>query len=160
MTYECLCGEYPDDCQGIRCEHKGERMPVWRKSRKKDPTVNDVTPEQSVQQTLIDALGWRKWLWWHIPKRSYRTKCQKCGHLNPPADINRGLADLIALGPPGRTRYPRLLWCEVKTQDGVVRPEQQQALDVLADMPQEIIRSGVCRPSDLDQWLRIIGGQE
>jgi hypothetical protein len=82
--------------------------------------------EQQLQESveeLAALLGW--WAWHDQDSRRNRA----------------GLPDLILV------RRNRLMWCELKTQDGRIRPEQRHVLAMLQTAGQVV---HLWRPSD---WL-------
>jgi len=87
--------------------------------------------EQELQDAVIATAQVHGWWWWHVPD-SRRT--------------NPGLPDLILIKPP------RVLFVELKTAKGRVRPEQDHVLGLLDQC--HTIASGVVRPDDLEQIQR------
>ena len=139
----------------------------YRSTRKARPTLHDLTPEASVQETLCQALHLHGWRWWHFPKQAYGgNKCRQCGAQAPPAGIPPGWPDLIGI-KAGRhdTDDPpvRLVVIECKAEGEKPTVDQAEVLGyfyLLAglafwdDTP--IIEAGVCMPSSLDAWLEMI----
>lgn len=60
-------------------------------------------------------------------------------------------------GPTGE-RAPRLVFAELKSQQGKVRPEQQAWLDALSDMPG--VEVYVWRPADFDEIAEVLTGRK
>jgi len=52
---------------------------------------------------------------------------------------------------------PRLVFAELKSQDGPVRPEQRAWLDALSDVPG--VEVYLWRPSDYDEIVRVLTGR-
>lgn len=89
--------------------------------------------EASFMLEVTDALTLHKWAWWHDAYSRWN---------------KRGLPDLIAVRPP------RLLFLELKAEDGRVTREQQEWLALLALIPGVVAR--VVRPSDWPEVERLL----
>lgn len=101
------------------------------------PAASNIAPmlarltERQFQAIVVAGLKQRGYIVWTVPDMRKTT---------------RGLPDLIAVHP---TRVPRrVLFWELKTQTGRVRPEQRVALAALGDVYG--VDARVIRPSD---WL-------
>ena len=86
-------------------------------------------PERVFQAHVVRALRDRGWIVWTVPNMTMTT---------------RGLPDVIAVHPTAVPR--RVLFYELKSQTGRVRPEQKVALAALGDVPG--IDARIVRPSD------------
>ena len=99
------------------------------------PRTNREIPEADFQRYITDLLDLGDWRWYHTHDARRSAK---------------GFPDLVAV------RLSRLVFIEVKTERGRVRPEQTTWLD-------DLRLSGRCecylwRPSDSDEARRIILG--
>jgi hypothetical protein len=147
----------------LRSSLMSHRPARYRATRKKTPTLCDLTPEASVQHTLEQALTLYHWLWWSFPARAYSgSKCPACGTQAPRTGIHPGWPDLVALGPRDAL-VPRLLAIEVKAHGQTPTTDQDTVLDLFARLgcfsfydEAPLIESGVCSPSTLDAWLEQI----
>lgn len=92
--------------------------PVW-----------DAMSEAEFQQHVEDALKTRGYLYWHV---------------RDPRLMKAGLPDIIAVHP---TKLPRrVLFFELKTMQGRVKPKQREALAALADVYG--VDARIIRPSE------------
>jgi len=90
--------------------------------------------ERDLQETLVAAARYLGWASYH----TYDSRRSQAG-----------FPDLTLV------RDGRLVFLELKTEKGRLRPEQQTWLDALAEVPGVVAR--VVRPADLDDvldWLR------
>lgn len=105
----------------------GESKPI---QQGKNPILASLS-EREFQRHVVDGLKQRGFLVWTIPDMRKTTA---------------GLPDIIAVHP---TRVPRrVLFWELKTATGRVRPEQRRALAALSDVYG--VDARVIRPAD---WL-------
>jgi hypothetical protein len=103
--------------------------------------------ESDFQQHVIDVaeqLGYRHW---HDNATNAPRRCSACGVVRRLPRNTAGFLDLILI------RRPRLVWAELKAEDGVVSREQQAWIDDLRACGQEVY---VWRPSDADELERIL----
>lgn len=110
------------------------------RARKVSPTLEELTPESGVQNTLEAALTLRGWTWWHVPDDGSAKR------------MNAGMPDIIAM------RDLRMLWLECKAEGEWPTDEQADVLalvDSIGVYVQEPadVQAGVVRPSNLDFWL-------
>lgn len=95
--------------------------------------MTEATLQQHVQR-LATALGW--W-WWHAPDN--RPTRARSGRSYVQA-VRPGWPDLVLV------RGTRILYRELKTQHGRVRPEQREVHDILTAAGADV---AVWRPGDL-----------
>lgn len=93
---------------------------------------------------LATLLGWRHW---HDAATNAPRRCSSCGAVRRGPRNASGLPDLILI------RRPRLIWAELKTDDGDVTPDQWSWLQDLAAAGQEVY---LWRPSHWSQIERIL----
>lgn len=131
-----------------------QRRKRYRASSKPRPDLHELTGEDGVQQAIEQAFSLHRFFCWHIPARAYAgSKCEACGHQNRATGILPGLPDTLAIGPR-QSNHPHLFLVESKRENGALRPEQKEVLDLLENV--EVLESGVVRPSNLEDWLQVI----
>ena len=94
--------------------------------------------EADWQATVVAAARYLGWLVWH------------------PYDARRSAAGYpdLTLVRPGGNGTARLVFLELKTERGRVRPEQQVWLDALSQVPGVVAM--VARPSQWDEVLEVL----
>lgn len=95
--------------------------------------LNMATSERELQRTIADLADLGRWRWFH----------------DSDARLNRaGLPDIIAV------RAPRLIFMELKREDGRLRPEQEKWLDELSRCTS--VEAFLFRPSDLEKAREVL----
>lgn len=105
------------------------------------PRAGDALLEADWQKRVLGAARLHGWKWYHPPdnmrtERGYRQ------------NVVRGWPDLAMV------RGERLLFAELKKQDGRISPEQREWLAVLSGVP--YVEVYVWRPSDWPEVLRVL----
>ena len=94
--------------------------------------------------SLATALGWRVR---HDAATNAPRRCSACGEVRRLPRNAPGALDLILI------RRPRIVWAELKTDDGKLTPEQEREIDDLRACGQEV---WVWRPGDLDSIAKVL----
>lgn len=108
------------------------------------------TPRQTEKQfqasvvRYAELMGWRTW---SDRATNRRRRCPGCGAWTAGARNAAGLPDLILV------RRPRLVWVELKSDRGTLRPEQTVWLEELRASGQEVY---LWRPSDWETIERVL----
>jgi VRR-NUC domain len=100
--------------------------------------------EKSLQKDVEEALDVHGWWWMHVP--SNVIVCPKC-RWKIFRGIAKGFPDILAIRPP------HILWIELKTETGQLRPDQRRVGKMLQDCGQTWIHA---RPRDREQLLAMI----
>jgi len=82
--------------------------------------------EKELQQTVLEMFGWHSWLTYH----TYDSRMSQ-----------PGFPDVVAV------KGHRVVWMELKSKKGKIRPEQRVWLDQLVLSQSEVY---LVRPSDMD----------
>ena len=90
--------------------------------------------EAQLQSSIIEAAGYGGWLHFHVSRSDL-------GRATP------GFPDLVLVHPTRK----ELLFVELKSSKGKLRPEQVVWIDALKDV--EFISVGVIRPADADELI-------
>jgi hypothetical protein len=117
-------------------------------ARQRRPRI--VLPRQSEaswRQTVLDYATLRGWRWWCDVATNAPRRCSNCGEIRRIPRNASGHPDLLLV------RRPRLLWVELKAEDGTVSTDQQDWLDELRACGQECF---VWRPSDWPEVERVM----
>ena len=93
--------------------------------------------ETEFQNWVLEQAGEYGWMRWHTMLARYVPK----GRNKEPL-IDRGFPDLVL------ARGSKIIFAELKTEKGRVRPEQKQWLELLDGV--------ILRPRDLDEITRIL----
>lgn len=99
---------------------------------------------QSQVLQLAKTLGW---VWWHDAATNAPRRCTACGAVRRGPRNTAGLPDLILV------RGNRLIWAELKAQDGQTTPEQRAWIEALRAAGQTCF---VWRPSDWDTITEVL----
>jgi hypothetical protein len=105
---------------------------------------NDEAAFQSVVVEVARLAGWRI--------AHFRAARTAQGWRTPVTADGAGWPDLVLVRPP------RLVFAELKSQTGQVKPQQTEWLDVLRLLPQ--VEVFVWRPSDWDDLVATLTGAE
>lgn len=116
-------------------------MTRYRPSRKRRPTIADLTPEralQDAQRDLAQALGF---FYFHTVRSDW-------------AGVAPGWPDTVLLGPR-LSPEPALILLENKTEDGRLTDTQAEVMDVLSRVVRPPV-SRLVRPSTWDEMIEEI----
>lgn len=97
-------------------------------------------PESEWQKQVEEALTLHQWDWWHVPANV--VVCPTCRR-KIYRGIRKGFPDILAIKPPF------LIWIELKTETGVLDPDQKAMHHKLRACGQTVLHA---RPRDRE-WL-------
>ena len=109
-----------------------------------------VLPRQTEAQFMAGVLeyaGLRGWRWWRDTATNTPRRCSGCGMVRRTPRNAACWPDLVLI------RRPRIIFAELKAEDGVVSEEQQAWLDDLRACGQEVY---IWKPSDRDEYLGVL----
>ena len=107
-------------------------------------------PRQTEAQFMSSVLQYarlRRWRIFHDVATNTPRRCTGCGTFRRTPRNPAGLPDLILV------RRPRVVWAELKAEDGKVSEDQQAWLDDLGACGQEVF---LWKPSDWDSILGVL----
>lgn len=115
-----------------------------------------LTSEDDLQSWVLDYAERNGWLTFHLPNWLYRVaflamKRQRRGDRKW---STKGFPDTVCLRGPHKDQPARLLFLELKSADGRLKPEQRSWLGWLAMIPG--VESGVYRPADQDRLEELL----
>jgi hypothetical protein len=92
-------------------------------------------PRQTEAQFMAGVLeyaGLRGWRWWRDQATNTPRRCSGCGMIRRTPRNAAGWPDLVLI------RRPRIIFAELKAEDGVVSEDQRAWLDELAACGQHV----------------------
>lgn len=107
------------------------------------PRPIETLTEREFQSAVIELARMFKWRLAH-----FRPGKDRRGKWSTPMSGDVGFPDLVLVG------YGRVIFAELKAQDGAVRPEQREWL---ADLLLAGAETYLWRPSDLDEIALVLG---
>lgn len=104
-------------------------------------------PEKDFQATVLQLAALMGWRHWHDAATNAPRRCWSCGRGTQMPRNPSGLPDLILI------RADRLIWAELKAQDGVTSPEQRDWIAALRAAGQQVY---VWRPADWPEIEKVL----
>jgi hypothetical protein len=103
--------------------------------------------EAQFQASVLEYARLRGWRWWRDTATNTPRRCSGCGMIRRTPRNAAGWPDIVFI------RRPRIIFVELKAEDGKVSEEQQAWLDDLLACGQEAY---LWRPSDWDTVLGVL----
>lgn len=103
--------------------------------------------EKEWQAHVLEVAERLGWTWWHDAASNRPRRCYRCGAGTRGERNTKGLPDLLLV------RGDRLIWVELKKQDGVTSTEQRKWIADLRAAGQTVY---VWRPADWDTIERVL----
>lgn len=105
----------------------------------KSVDLSDCVTEAQWQRTVMECAAWQGWRVYHVPDSRRVT--------------DPGFPDLVCVHPD----RGEVVWLELKTNKGRVKPAQREWLAALRKAGQ---RAYVARPRDVEKVERLLQGEE